>query len=939
MSKALVTFDEVRDHVTAALKSSDLPENAPPIYVVRDLFGKINLSVSENEEAGPAVRGALRSLAQALRDSLGAHGRAGERTVLWVDPALLNELRDTAQEIVPGVFWADRLLIGDGWWRVGGRDRRKKGGPIRYTLYSIKGGVGRSTTAAVLAWHLARRGEDVLVVDLDIESPGLASAVLTDKAQPKFGVADWFVEELVGQGDDVLEDLVATPAWAHDLRGNVWVAPAHGRDPGEYLAKLGRVYMDTAADPWTGRLQRLLGGLETTLRPTIVLIESRSGLHDIAAATVTDLDAEVMLFAVNSPSTWTGYGILFEHWRAQGLAPQIREHLSIVSALTPEVETRPYLERFQENAWDLFRDQLYDPLEGTDDPTGAVSYDLWSEEGLHNPLVIHWNRGFAAGASLRRPQEAIVGLAYSSFLRRFDRLHEARAATMGQSAKTIVVHSQFSVSLSGSARFTVTPPTTETVRIALSELPEEIRHGDLPRPAELYLPPSHRKALGPNVSLVTGMRGSGKTFWWSALQDPQIRTLLAQLDPRLEPVADTEVRAGFGVTEAPDHYPGRDELRKMIDGGIAPRLIWRTVHARHLVDSNHPLKTLRSWVERAKYVDAHAEDVARLFRNRDDELERQKTYSIVLFDGLDRSADEWPEMLQLIRGLLQHALDMRSYRRLRVKVFLRSDQADGEKVANFGDASKIFSSAVQLTWPRRDLYGMLWQYLGNGDHGELVRPLLAEGEWLTEDIGGQQMIFRVPPSLSVDETIQRKCFHAITGPWMGKDPRRGFPYTWIPNHLGDAEGTVSPRSFIAALRTAAEDTAARYPDHNHALHYESVKRGVQKASEIRVQELREDYPWVDRLLGSLSGIVVPCEFEEIGTIWKDDGILDSLAGEILQDEVKLPPRNIDREEVGVREDLESMGVFRRLHDGRVDIPDVFRVGYGLGRKGGVKPVR
>ena len=31
--------------------------------------------------------------------------------------------------------------------------------------------------------------------------------------------------------------------------------------------------------------------------------------------------------------------------------------------------------------------------------------------------------------------------------------------------------------------------------------------------------------------------------------------------------------------------------------------------------------------------------------------------------------------------------------------------------------------------------------------------------------------------------------------------------------------------------------------------------------------------------------------------------------------------------------------FQPLYDGRVNIPDVFRVGYGLGRCGGVKPVR
>ncbi len=54
---------------------------------------------------------------------------------------------------------------------------------------------------------------------------------------------------------------------------------------------------------------------------------------------------------------------------------------------------------------------------------------------------------------------------------------------------------------------------------------------------------------------------------------------------------------------------------------------------------------------------------------------------------------------------------------------------------------------------------------------------------------------------------------------------------------------------------------------------------------------------------------------------------------------KLPPRHIDQGPDGVRRDLEALRVFYRLFDGRVNIPDVFRVGYGLGRKGGVKPVK
>ena len=101
---------------------------------------------------------------------------------------------------------------------------------------------------------------------------------------------------------------------------------------------------------------------------------------------------------------------------------------------------------------------------------------------------------------------------------------------------------------------------------------------------------------------------------------------------------------------------------------------------------------------------------------------------------------------------------------------------------------------------------------------------------------------------------------------MGRGPKRGFPYTWIPNHLADTQGRVSPRSLLAALRTAAEDTANQPAELPHALHYDSIKRGVQEASKIRVREIQEDYPWVHRVLEPLAGMVVPCAFERLHNV-------------------------------------------------------------------------
>ena len=262
----------------------------------------------------------------------------------------------------------------------------------------------------------------MLVVDLDLESPGLSSAVLDPRAQPEFGVADWFVEDLVGQGGRVIDDMTAAPAWAQDF-GSVRVAPAHGREPGEYLAKLGRVHVDRADDPWIVRLERLLTDLEARFEPDFVLVESRSGLHDVAAATVTDIGADVLLFATDSESHWTGYGMLFDHWRRdRRLATTIRGRLSIVSALTPDLETEAYLQRFQERSWDLFRDHLYDSDDPADDAGAAFWFGQADDDAPHSAMPIHWTRGLAEGTSLRNLERTTVKTAYDDFLDRFDRL-------------------------------------------------------------------------------------------------------------------------------------------------------------------------------------------------------------------------------------------------------------------------------------------------------------------------------------------------------------------------------------------------------------------------------------------------------------------------------------------------------------------------------------
>ena len=107
-----------------------------------------------------------------------------------------------------------------------------------------------------------------------------------------------------------------------------------------------------------------------------------------------------------------------------------------------------------------------------------------------------------------------------------------------------------------------------------------------------------------------------------------------------------------------------------------------------------------------------------------------------------------------------------------------------------------------------------------------------------------------------------------------------------------------------------------------------------EASKIRVREMQEDYPWIDTAMRPLHGMSVPVEFEAFAERWREERVVDRLAKS-----AELPPRHLADGEDGLRRDLEAQGVFQRLLDGRVNMPHVYCVGYGLGRRGGVRPVR
>ena len=479
-----------------------------------------------------------------------------------------------------------------------------------------------------------------------------------------------------------------------------------------------------------------------------------------------------------------------------------------------------------------------------------------------------------------------------------------------------------------------------TLRKAFRELPDVAAQESLQPPGSgaLYVPASHTNALSLDTTVVVGMRGAGKSVWTAALLDVDTRQRLVRAGAPSS-LEQTHVQVGYSVDPAEGKHPSKDVLQNLIAAGFEPRHIWSAVLARKLAENSElPLPPSKRWSETVAWVKQDPEAFEQLLAQCAQTLKSQGKNFLLVFDSMDTTVPgKWRDVRSLARGALEVALMCRPYSNIRLKFFMRPDMEEDPEITDFRDASKLMHNKVELMWRPVDLYGLVFHVLANGAAGRQFRTLVSQStglEWSQSDSA-----YQLPASLRSTSDAQWQVIDTLAGPYMGTNKRRGYTYTWIPLHLADAFGRVAPRSLLLALRTAAEITEEEYPV-GQPLHYEGIKRGVAQASEVRVAELsKEDYPWVTPLLRALRGLTVPLDLTDVKRRWTKT-VRDSAIGACSD---KLPPRryssvNAPRQTTDLLiDDLVELGVVYRTGDNRLNIPDIFRVGFEIRRKGGVRP--
>lgn len=443
-----VLFDDSLLHLANAVRRTLGDDALQEGIVLRDATGR--LSFFSSQEA-PSEEERAR-VTQELYEALASYARPDGVLTYRDDPGANRLLQDPSRlPVQVGGFFCqlvDRRIVGAGWLDFPEEETK---GPPRIVFASLKGGVGRSTALAVAAADLARRDQNVLVVDLDLEAPGLGDLLIDEERMPRFGVLDFLVENGIGGVPDALLDgFVGVSALTAGGGGRVDVVPALGQlatvNPENVLPKLARAMIDDIDKdgeivPVAAQISTMIGRMTARASYDVVLIDSRAGLAELSATAILGLGATTLLFGTAQKQTIEGYRALFaalkllaQRDRVAGRKADWRLMLKAVYAKASLNES--VAARHRDGLYDLFADHLYDAEDEDGLSEDDVNFDIDDQNAPHWPLMIPFSQSFVDFDPVPSPSQ-LTQIFYEQTFRPFLNGIDAIISSVGSSSNSI----------------------------------------------------------------------------------------------------------------------------------------------------------------------------------------------------------------------------------------------------------------------------------------------------------------------------------------------------------------------------------------------------------------------------------------------------------------------------------------------------------------------
>ena len=904
-----------------------------PVIILRDLQGRISCHLLNSHDS-ENFRSQFEN--QLIADQKIRFYCAAPFTIVHErDDPLWLKMLDMAQPIsdMPEqVKIIERIFEGQSWLQSTDSPILKAP-PYIISFYSFKGGVGRTTAAAMTGLKLARDGKRVCLIDMDLEAPGL-SHFAPEKTQA--GIIDYLLEQPLFQDaplemDDYLVRLL--DEIVENRGGELWLLPVGDLENGanNYLVKLGRLDFQAMVKQGTeSALNRLFVDLQAYKNFDYFIVDSRTGITDIGGLAINSLShLNVMLFNLGEQNV-QGMHFVLQHFapilQHQDLTPeQIASRLLLVFSPVPfggdEQENKTLENDLRETAYEVTKKYIYERFwaQGTSFP--SVEDDETPFYPVpHHPVFIRHIRELPLKGELQAidyAQSQVANPPYDQLVRRIVEV------------KLPLVRLKANVSLQeidSSTRQGLSQLITEGDAATDLNNEEKLRERFLPLPQFRFL-------FEPKAFLILGRKGSGKSALFQVLHFPSyINDLAHYFNISNQPLSQAKWIVGFSSKTA--QFLSADllsHLGKRADKEKSPNFytsfwkylaVWEIQKAlndkRRILsyDLNTFLKQLFDFEVNVK-VDQFLNEL----ENKQHYPEIEQIY--LVYDYLDRMVvgGDLSIRSKYVSSLIEWWQSrIQQNKRLLAKVFLREDIYNQE--VDVEDKSKIREKVLlyKIRWDGEKTYRLFFKVAF-----KCLSPYLEKNFPDIYQRVEQSPVGIIPPQ----EKYIRPIIESIIGEYMGAIPKKGYTFNWIPKHLLDSQKQLAPRWIIAlfaeAAKLALDDNLP-----NPIIPQKMIREALQSnVSQIAVNDLRVEYK---QELRTKKGMFLPDSFKSNFKTFpqSQEKMLAFIKSHVSTKDTT--PENIllRMEEIGLLEKRKST---KKYPEVRYQIPDIYLYGLGLSRRG------
>lgn len=267
--------------------------------------------------------------------------------------------------------------------------------PAIVSFFSFKGGAGRTTSLIGTAFSLAKAGKKVVIVDLDLEAPGLSS-IFFKEDEINTGVVDYLIEKPIHERQwHIHQHLLSIDhTLLNEFSDNLKIVPA-GTVDSNFIQKLARLdFQHLTTNQVGARLRSLLDEIMKSERGLdFILLDARAGFHDIGGFALSDLSHAAVIVGQHTKQTWAGLSYVIERLAKPYNAIEERLPITLVHSMAPANSEADFQiqEQFKEKAYDVFAEKYY-----------SVDENIPNIENTSEPfypLVIPWEQALRGDIS------------------------------------------------------------------------------------------------------------------------------------------------------------------------------------------------------------------------------------------------------------------------------------------------------------------------------------------------------------------------------------------------------------------------------------------------------------------------------------------------------------------------------------------------------------